>query len=197
MFTGIIETLGKVVAVEKIDANRQFTIASAISKELRPEQSVSHNGVCLTVVHTEGITHTVVAVKETLAKTNLGTLTAGSPVNLERAMPAHGRFDGHIVQGHVDQCGICVLITDEGGSKKCWFSYDVSNRFLIVEKGSICIDGVSLTVVDVEQDKFSVALIPYTLEHTRFHALKKGDAVNLEFDILGKYVRKNLHALSR
>ncbi len=195
MFTGIIETIGEIVAVEQKNANRHFTIQSSISKELKPDQSVSHNGVCLTVVHADNHTHTVVAVKETLSRTNLGEIEKGAQVNLERAMPASGRFDGHIVQGHVDQFGKCVDAINENGSTKFWFSFNAGDDFLIVEKGSICIDGVSLTVVDVEQYKFSVVIIPYTMEHTRFHSLKKGHAVNLEFDVLGKYVQKSLRSV--
>ena len=194
MFTGIIETIGEVVAVEKNKSNRHLTIQSSLSKELKPDQSVSHNGVCLTVVHADNNTHTVVAVKETLSRTNLGALEKGAQVNLERAMPASGRFDGHIVQGHVDQCGKCIDVINENGSVKFWFSFNAGDDFLLVEKGSICIDGVSLTVVDVEKNKFSVVIIPYTMEHTRFHSLKKGDAVNLEFDVLGKYVQKSLRS---
>lgn len=192
MFTGIIETIGKVVAVEQQGTNSHFTVQSSISKELKIDQSVSHNGVCLTVVQADSDTHTVVAVKETLGRTNLGSIGIGSYLNLERAMPANGRFDGHFVQGHVDQPGTCLDVIDENGSRKFWFSFAAGNDFLIVEKGSICIDGVSLTVVDAEAGKFSVVIIPYTLEHTCFRSLKKGDTVNLEFDVLGKYIMKGM-----
>lgn len=192
MFTGIIETIGKVITVEDQGTNRHLTIESSISKELKIDQSVSHNGVCLTVVQADKEKHTVVAVKETLNRTNLGSLGIGSPLNLERAMPANGRFDGHFVQGHVDQPGKCIDVIDENGSRKFWFSFAAGNDFLIVEKGSICIDGVSLTVVDAEADRFSVVIIPYTLEHTCFQSLKKGDTVNLEFDVLGKYIMKGM-----
>lgn len=192
MFTGIIETIGKVVAAEEQGANRRLTIESSISKELKIDQSVSHNGVCLTVVDVSGDTHAVIAVKETLSRTNLGTLTTGAHLNLERAMPANGRFDGHFVQGHVDQTGTCLDVIDENGSRKFWFSFSAGSDFLIVEKGSICIDGVSLTVVDALADKFSVVIIPYTLQHTGFKFLEKGATVNLEFDVLGKYVMKGM-----
>lgn len=197
MFTGIIETIGEVIAVENRQANKEITIQSSFSQDLKPDQSVSHNGVCLTVVRVEADKHTVVAVKETLSRTNLGALQQGSKVNLERAMSANGRFDGHLVQGHIDQKGTCIEVVDESGSKKFWFSYQPGEDFLLVEKGSICVDGVSLTVVDALESKFSVVVIPFTLEHTRFHFLQQGDSVNLEFDVLGKYVRKSLRSSAR
>lgn len=191
MFTGIIETIGEVASLEKSKANLLITVKSPISKELKPDQSVAHNGVCLTVLRADKKSHTAEAVRETLKKTNLGQLTKGACLNLERAMPANGRFDGHFVQGHVDQCGQCLEITDQNGSKKVWISFKPGDDFLIVEKGSVCVDGVSLTVVDAKPDRFSVVLIPFTLEHTCFRYLKKSDWLNIEFDILGKYVMKS------
>ncbi len=187
MFTGIIEAIGEVVSVEKKEANLRITVQSSISDELKPDQSVSHNGVCLTVVSAGKNSHTVEAVKETLHRTNLGFIKVGSKLNLERAMPANGRFDGHYVQGHVDQTGECAAIEEMNGSKKFWFSFQPGDAFLLVEKGSVCIDGVSLTVVDSEESRFSVVIIPFTYQHTCFGFLKAGDKVNLEFDILGKY----------
>jgi len=192
MFTGIIETIGKVVSLKQIESNLRITIQSSISKELKPEQSVSHNGVCLTVIDAGKKSHTVEAVSETLRRTTLAHLRKGSFVNLERAMRADGRFDGHIVQGHIDQCGRCIRIENQNGSRKVWFSFKPGGDFLIVAKGSVCVDGVSLTVVDAEESKFSVVLIPYTLQHTCFQYLEKGEPVNLEFDILGKYVKRSL-----
>jgi|ERR1051325_3871323 riboflavin synthase len=192
MFTGIIETIGEVVALQKQNANIQITVKSSISKELKPDQSLSHNGVCLTVVEANKNTHTAEAVNETLQRTNLGNLKEGSPVNLERAMRADGRFDGHFVQGHVDLCGTCIKIENKDGSRKVWISFKPSDDFAVVKKGSICVDGVSLTVVDAKPTQFSVVIIPYTLGHTCFQYLKEGNLVNLEFDILGKYVKKSL-----
>ncbi len=188
MFTGIIEAIGQVVSLKRRNSNLLISIQSSISKELKPDQSVSHNGVCLTVIYADKKMHTVEAVRETLQRSNLGKLKTGSYLNLERAMPADGRFDGHFVQGHVDQRGKCIQIEAMDGSRKFWFSFQPDGDFLIVKKGSICMDGVSLTVVDVEKKKFSVVVIPLTLKHTCFQYLKKGDSVNLEFDIIGKYV---------
>ena len=192
MFTGIIETLGKVEAIIEEAANKHFTLSSGITQELQIDQSVAHNGVCLTVVAIAGDTYTVTAIDETLKKTNLNNLQVGDVVNLERCMQANGRFDGHVVQGHVDQTGICESVTDENGSWKFTFSYDTSTGNVTVEKGSICVNGISLTVVDSQEDRFSVAIIPYTYEHTNLHAVKPGDTVNLEFDIIGKYVARLL-----
>ncbi len=192
MFTGIIETLGKVTQITQEQDNIHFEIASSISEELKVDQSVSHNGVCLTVTSLNEGKHTVTAIRETLQKTNLGDWQEGSVVNLERCMPAHGRFDGHIVQGHVDQVGTCTKVVDESGSWRYTISYDPSLGNITVEKGSICINGISLTVVDSKDGEFSVAIIPYTYEHTNFHQLEEGDRVNLEFDILGKYVQAML-----
>ncbi len=193
MFTGIIETIGEVVSVRETGTNIDFTLKSSMASELKVDQSVSHSGVCLTVTGIEGDTYGVTAVEETLKKTNLGQLRPGSKVNMERCMPAGGRFDGHIVQGHVDQTGTCTGIEDRGGSWLFSFSYDTAgHNHLTVEKGSICVNGVSLTVIDSEEGAFRVAIIPYTFEHTNFHSLAVGDKVNLEFDILGKYIQKLL-----
>lgn len=193
MFTGIIEALGRVEALVHEQDNVHITIASPISHELKIDQSVSHNGVCLTVVALGEGTHTVTAISETLQKTNLGAWNTGNLVNLERCMPANGRFDGHIVQGHVDQTAVCTQIVDEHGSWRCRFEFDASKGNLVVEKGSICVNGVSLTVVDATDDAFSVAIIPYTWEHTNFHTFAKGTVVNLEFDIVGKYLQRILN----
>ena len=192
MFTGIIETVGEVVAIKQEGNNTHFKIASSFSAELKVDQSVSHNGVCLTVVWVGDGFHWVVAVQETLAKSNLGNLQEGDHVNLERCMIANGRFDGHIVQGHVDQVGTCTSVKDENGSWLFDFEYDASTGNVTVEKGSISVNGVSLTCFDSGLNKFTVAIIPYTYEHTNFHEIKKGDSVNLEFDIIGKYVKRLL-----
>ncbi|WEK18393.1 MAG: riboflavin synthase [Candidatus Pedobacter colombiensis] len=190
MFTGIIETLGEVKNIKKDGTNLHFTIQSAISNELKIDQSVAHNGVCLTVVAlTEG-THTVTAIQETLEKSNMQYLKVGSKVNLERCMLMNGRLDGHIVQGHVDQTAICVKIAELDGSWEYRFKYDATNGNVTVEKGSVCINGISLTVVGSEKDEFSVFIIPYTHEHTNLHEVNVGDTVNIEFDIIGKYVAR-------
>lgn len=190
MFTGIIETLGTVRTVAREQSNVHFTIESPISGELSIDQSVSHNGVCLTVVALGEGAHTVTAVAETLARTNLGDWKAGALVNLERCLPMGGRLDGHIVQGHVDTTATCIEVLETGGSWRFTFRYQPSPEHLLVDKGSICINGVSLTVVEPEQDVFSVAIIPYTWEHTNFKTLRAGDSVNLEFDVIGKYVTR-------
>ena len=192
MFTGIIETLATVENIKKENTNVHFTFSSAITHELKIDQSVAHNGVCLTVVKTDGKQYTVTAIEETLQKTNLGALRPGSLVNLERCMAANGRFDGHIVQGHVDQTGTVTEVTDNNGSWTYVVQYDPSRGNVTVEKGSITINGTSLTVVDSKDDAFSVCIIPYTYEHTVFKTLKAGDTVNLEFDIVGKYVARLL-----
>jgi len=189
MFTGIIESLGEIKSAEKEGSNLKLTIKSEISNELKIDQSISHNGVCLTVTELHPDAHTVVAVNETLQKSSIGNLTKGEFVNLERCMIMNGRLDGHIVQGHVDGKGKCLNIIDEDGSWIFEFSYDSSENVL-VEKGSICVNGVSLTCFNVSDEKFSVAIIPYTFEHTNFKKMKKNDEVNLEFDIIGKYVHK-------
>jgi riboflavin synthase len=191
MFTGIIEDLGQIVSIEKEGNNIHFSVKSALTKELKIDQSVSHNGVCLTVINIKDDVYTVTAIKETLAKTNLGDLTIGSLVNLERAMAASSRFDGHIVQGHVDQTGVCKSIKEENGSWMFTITHEEKDH-ITVEKGSITINGVSLTVVDAQRTQFSVCIIPYTFEHTTFKTLKAGNTVNLEFDIIGKYVEKLL-----
>ncbi|PMD96788.1 riboflavin synthase [Siphonobacter sp. BAB-5405] len=192
MFTGIIEALGTVTELTTEGTNVTFSIKSPISQELKIDQSVSHNGVCLTVIAVGDGYHQVTAIDETLKKSNLGRLQAGSTVNLERCMQANGRFDGHIVQGHVDQTAVCTRVQDENGSWLFDFEYDASLGNVTVEKGSICINGISLTVFNSGVNTFRVAIIPYTYEHTTFHALAEGDTVNLEFDIVGKYVKRLL-----
>jgi riboflavin synthase len=193
MFTGIIEAAGEVLAIRNEGTNRHFTIASPISRELKTDQSVSHNGVCLTVVEADQRTHKVVAIQETLTKSSLGKLREGDRLNLERCMLNNGRFDGHIVQGHVDQTGIVKSITEAGGSWLFEINYDPAVGNVTVEKGSVAVNGVSLTCFNSKVDGFTVAIIPYTYEHTNFHQLKAGDTVNLEFDIIGKYVQRLLN----
>ena len=190
MFTGIIETLGTVTQIEKEQGNLQITVKSAISHELKIDQSVAHNGVCLTVVKLVDDEHTVTAIDETLQKSNIGHLKVGDLVNLERCMQMNGRLDGHIVQGHVDQTAICTHVNETDGSWVYTFQYDESKGNVTVEKGSACVNGISLTVVNSGDDTFSVAIIPYTYEHTNLQNVKVGDTVNLEFDIIGKYVAK-------
>lgn len=188
MFTGIIEQLGVVKAIRHEGQNVHFTLEASFTNELKIDQSVAHNGCCLTVVEKNGNEYVVTAIHETLLKTNLGNWTVGTKVNLERCMQMHGRLDGHIVQGHVDTTAQCVAIENQDGSWKYTFEYEANH--LMVDKGSVTVNGTSLTVVDSEQKRFSVCIIPYTYEHTSFHTLKLGDAVNLEFDIIGKYVAK-------
>ena len=190
MFTGIIETLGIVKKIEKEQENVHFTIQTDITNELKVDQSVAHNGVCLTVVDIFENNYKVTAIKETLDKTNLGFLEIDTEVNIERAMKLGDRLDGHIVQGHVDQTGICTEIKDAEGSTYFTFSYDPNFSNITIEKGSVTINGVSLTVVNSTKNTFSVAIIPYTLSNTIFKNLKKGDTVNLEFDVIGKYVAR-------
>ena len=192
MFTGIIEALGTVTTIKKDRSNVHFTIESPISGELKIDQSVSHNGACLTVVGLGNSNHRVTAVEETLRRTNLGQWTAGTLVNLERCLPMGGRLDGHIVQGHVDAVAQCVEVTETGGSWRFTFRYQPTPEHLLVDKGSVCLNGVSLTVVNPHDDLFSVAIIPYTWEHTNFKTLRPGDPVNIEFDILGKYISRYL-----
>ncbi len=189
MFTGIIENLGTITAMEKDGSNVHFTFSSPISNELKIDQSVAHNGVCLTVVELGDGTHTVTAIDETMKKSCLGDLHVNAVVNLERCMPANGRFDGHIVQGHVDQVGEVVSIEEKDGSHVFTFKHDAGENFT-VDKGSITINGVSLTAYDTSDTGFSVAIIPYTFENTCFHRLQVGHPVNLEFDIIGKYVSR-------
>jgi len=190
MFTGIIETLGEVKNIVQEETNIHFTIQSALSHELKIDQSVAHNGVCLTVVALNENTHTVTAIQETLNKTALGNLKIGSKVNIERCMQMNARLDGHIVQGHVDQTATCILVNELNGSWEYRFNYDASLGNVTVEKGSICVNGISLTVVNSTKNEFSVFIIPYTFEHTNLHEVKVGDTVNLEFDIIGKYVAR-------
>jgi riboflavin synthase len=190
MFTGIIETLGTVKNVVKEQENVHLTIESTITKELKIDQSVAHNGVCLTVVDINNDEYTVTAIKETLDKTNIGKLETSAIVNLERAMKLGDRLDGHIVQGHVDETGVCKNIKDENGSTVYTFEYNSDKNNVTIEKGSITINGVSLTVVNSTKSGFSVAIIPYTWENTTFKTLQVGDTVNLEFDVIGKYVAR-------
>jgi riboflavin synthase len=192
MFTGIIEGLGEVVKIEKEGENVHFSVKSGITNELKIDQSLAHNGVCLTVVGVDGDVYVVTAIKETLDKSNIGDLKIGSCVNLERAMLANGRFDGHVVQGHVDQTAICKSVEEQDGSWMFTFEYDSKNGNVTVEKGSITVNGVSLTVVNSLDNQFSVCIIPYTKELTTFNTLKAGDNINLEFDIVGKYVARLL-----
>lgn len=197
MFTGIIETTGLVADLTREGTNLTFRIESELAAELKIDQSVSHNGVCLTVTGVLDNAYTVTAVDETLKKTSLGQLTLGDRINLERCMPANGRFDGHIVQGHVDQTGVCTGVRDADGSWLFDFAYDPGAAGNVtVEKGSICINGVSLTVFNAQPDRFRVTIIPYTYEHTNFGDLRAGDVVNLEFDIVGKYIKKMLAGYS-
>lgn len=191
MFTGIVEDIGIVEKIEKENENVHFTLSCSFTNELKIDQSVAHNGCCLTVVSIDGDKYTVTAIQETMIKTNLGDWKEGTKVNLERCMTMGGRLDGHIVQGHVDTTAKCIGIEDQDGSWKYTFEYNGED--VTVEKGSVTINGTSLTVVDSEDTRFSVCIIPYTHEHTNFHTLKLGDRVNLEFDILGKYVSKLLH----
>ena len=194
MFTGIIETVGVVESIQQSGSNFQFGIQSNISKELKVDQSLSHNGVCLTVTEVDGNTHYVTAIAETLNRSNLNHLKKGDIVNLERAMIANARFDGHMVQGHVDATGECHQIEILDGSWYFHFKHDPGNSNLLVDKGSICINGVSLTLVSPYEDQFKVAIIPYTFEHTNFKNLSVGDQVNLEYDIIGKYFAKYAQA---
>lgn len=188
MFTGIIEQVGVVTAIEKEAENIHFTLEAGFTSELKIDQSVAHNGCCLTVIALTDTNYVVTAIQETLDKTNLANWKVGDKVNLERCMQLNGRLDGHIVQGHVDTTAECVAIEDQAGSWKYTFKH--ADAFVTVEKGSITINGVSLTVVDSEKTTFSVCIIPYTHEHTNFHQLEVGSKVNLEFDIIGKYVSK-------
>ena len=190
MFTGIIESLGKVTNVKVDRGNIDFTIESEISNELKIDQSVSHNGVCLTVTETTDNTHTVTAVKETLEKSSLGSFSVDDLINLERAMKLGERLDGHLVQGHVDGIAKCIGVSVNDGSWIYKFEFDIKNEMLLIEKGSICINGVSLTVFDVAENTFKVTIIPYTYENTQFKKLKEGDIVNIEFDMIGKYLAR-------
>jgi riboflavin synthase len=193
MFTGIIETLGTVTNLRQEQGNLHITVQSGISSELKIDQSVAHNGVCLTVVAVDGNTHTVTAIEETLNKTSIGQFKVGDLVNLERCMQMNARLDGHIVQGHVDQTAVCIVYKELDGSWEYTFEYDASRGNVTVEKGSICINGISLTVVNSQANSFSVAIIPYTYEHTNLQQVRQGSVINLEFDIIGKYVARLMH----
>jgi riboflavin synthase len=193
MFTGIIESVGTLARIVEEGTNKHFLFESNISNELKIDQSVSHNGVCLTVTKVIDNHHWVTAIDETLQKSSLNNLKESDMVNLERCMIANGRFDGHIVQGHVDQIGICKSVKEVGGSWLFDFEYDASLGNLTVEKGSISVNGISLTCFNSTRNGFTVAIIPYTYDHTNFHQLKAGDTVNLEFDIIGKYVKRILN----
>ena len=190
MFTGIIESLGKIINVNVDRGNIDFTIESDISKELKVDQSISHNGVCLTVTELSDNFHTVTAVKETLDKSSLKNLAVNDLVNLERAMKLGERLDGHLVQGHVDGVAKCTDVSVNDGSWIYKFEFNVANEMLLIEKGSVCINGVSLTVFDIEKNTFKVTIIPYTYENTSFKVLKVGDLVNIEFDMIGKYLAR-------
>lgn len=195
MFSGIVEEAAQVVAVETDKGNIHLTMKCSFVNELKIDQSVSHNGVCLTVVSTTGDTYTVIAIKETLERSNLGFLKPGDKVNLERSMPMNGRLDGHIVQGHVDQTAVCTNVREADGSWYFSFEYKFNKEmarqgYMTVEKGSVCINGVSLTVCNSGDNTFEVAIIPYTYEYTNFHQIRQGTIVNLEFDIVGKYLSK-------
>ena len=190
MFSGIVETTARVAAIREEGGNRHFTLECPFTDELKIDQSIAHNGGCLTVVSIEGDRYTTTAIRETLLKSNLGGLRVGDPVNLERSMRPDALLDGHIVQGHVDQTARCTAIDEADGSWYFAFEYDPSQGNVTVEKGSVAVNGVSLTVVDSREGAFRVAIIPYTYEHTNFHALKVGSTVNLEFDIVGKYIAR-------
>ncbi|MCS5489384.1 riboflavin synthase [Algoriphagus limi] len=192
MFTGIIERFGIVTEIIREGSNVHFILESNLALELKVDQSLAHDGVCLTVVKTDADSYQVTAVDETLKKTNLSTWVPGKKVNLERCMPANGRFDGHIVQGHVDQVATVKAISDQNGSWVFDFEYDADQGNVTVEKGSITVNGTSLTCFNSRPGGFSVAIIPYTYEHTNFHQLQVGDKVNLEFDIIGKYIKRIL-----
>ena len=190
MFTGIIEAMGKVISIEKDGDNINFEFESDLAPKLKIDQSISHSGVCLTVVRLSDTSYTVTAIKETLDKTNMGDLSSGSLVNLERAMKLGERLDGHIVQGHVDQTATCIRVEELDGSWVFTFSYANQSGNLTIEKGSITVNGVSLTVVNSKEGQFSVAIIPYTYENTNFKQIKVGSIVNIEFDVVGKYIQK-------
>lgn len=190
MFTGIVEELGEVTRLERKEENLNITVKAKFTPELKIDQSVAHNGVCLTVVEIDGENYTVTAIQETLEKTSLGELKMGDLVNLERGMKLGDRLDGHIVQGHVDQTAVCTKLLKKEGSWEFSFRYDTEQENITIEKGSITVNGVSLTVVNSKENEFSVAIIPYTFEHTTFKYLREGMTVNLEFDVIGKYVKR-------
>ncbi|MDI3526239.1 MAG: riboflavin synthase [Tenuifilum sp.] len=192
MFSGIVEEPAKVVALEREKENLHITLTCSFVKDLKIDQSIAHNGVCLTVVKKDDNTYTVTAIKETLEKSNLGSLKVGDKVNVERSMKIDSLLDGHMVQGHVDQTAVCTDVTEADGSWYYTFEYDPTKGNITVEKGSIAVNGVSLTVVNSRENSFQVAIIPFTYEHTNFHEIKKGTVVNLEFDIVGKYITRIL-----
>ena len=200
MFSGIVEDMARVVSIETEHDNIHFTFECGFVDELKIDQSVAHNGVCLTVVLLKDNTYTVTAMRETLERSNLGLLQVGDLVNVERSMSLNGRFDGHIVQGHVDQTAICVAVEDQEGSTQYTFEYEstdemVSHGYFTVDKGSVTVNGVSLTVCRPTSNTFQVCIIPYTFEHTNFHAIKVGTVVNIEFDLIGKYLARMNHLL--
>jgi riboflavin synthase len=199
MFTGIIETMGTVVSTEQQGSNAVFRIESKISEELKIDQSVSHNGICLTVDQLQPGTHRVTAIAETLSKTNAGNWKQGDLINLERCMPMNGRLDGHIVQGHVDATATCTEVKTLAGSWEYRFQFDKQFAALMIEKGSVCVNGISLTAFNVTNDEFTVAIIPYTYSHTNIQQVQAGSLVNIEFDIIGKYIQRmaSLSQLSR
>jgi riboflavin synthase len=190
MFTGIIETTGKIIAIQKQETNLEFTIQSPISHQLKPDQSVSHNGICLTVTEVQNDTHKVTAIAETISKTAIANWQQNSIINLERCMQINDRLDGHIVQGHVDATATCTKVQSQQGSWLYSFSYPAQYMHLVIEKGSICLNGIALTVFNLHQNNFTVAIIPYTYEHTDMHTLQAGQAVNIEFDVVGKYLAR-------
>ena len=192
MFTGIIEALGRVESIADEGSGRIFWISSPISRDLKPDQSLSHNGACLTIEQVTDHQHRITAVDETLKKTNLGNWLVGDTINLERCMQINSRLDGHLVQGHVDTIGTCVEILPKNGSSEYRFSFPLTFSSLIIEKGSICINGISLTCYDVTQNEFTVAIIPFTFEHTNMKEVKVNSTVNLEFDVIGKYIQRHL-----
>lgn len=192
MFTGIVEDIGTIVSIEKENSNKHFTIESKLSNQLKIDQSIAHNGCCLTVVEIDNQNYTVTAIDETLSVTNLNQIKQGDSVNLERCLRSGDRVDGHFVQGHVDTVAEVTDVVDENGSWRYYFSLKSETEHILIPKGSVCINGVSLTLVDSETNHFSVAIIPYTYENTNFKSLKKGDLVNIEFDMLGKYVEQML-----
>jgi riboflavin synthase len=192
MFTGIIEAQAQILDIKEEGTNKHFMLSCPFIEELKIDQSVAHNGVCLTVVALQPDSYTVTAIAETLNKTNLNDLKPGDKVNLERCMAANGRFDGHIVQGHVDQTAVCKEVLNQDGSWLFMFEYDPAAGNITVEKGSVCVNGISLTVVNSQQNSFSVAIIPYTYEHTNLNQVEPGTRVNLEFDIIGKYIARIL-----
>jgi riboflavin synthase len=189
MFTGIIENLAKIISIKKSKGNLDITLSSSLTSEFKIDQSISHNGICLTITNIDGNKYTVTAIEETINKTTINSWKKGDSVNLERAMKLGDRLDGHMIQGHVDQIGTCVDFTMKDGSWEYVIQYEKSEN-ITVEKGSIAVNGVSLTVIDSKTNSFKVAIIPYTYEHTSFKTLRKGDLINLEFDILGKYLYK-------